>query len=240
MRGGRYMRKNFKRLLLLMGKYKWSFFPIVLLGSLLQAPRETIKAHVFREIINYFVYGETTLNQAIIFGVLFILLSVMIGPFIMYILKFITERVMRNIRIFAYDKVKNMTVKFYEKHHSGDVLSRLNNDVDDMEWATRIHEVLGFHIISIFVTVPYFIYTDWRLAVVIVTTNFIAAFVNVKYAMPIRHQAWGMSDKVAKLSEILTENITGLKIVKMFGLSKFFLRRMDDGMNEVYSAEKNS
>ena len=233
------MLKDVKKLLKLMGKYKWYFFPMVIVASILQAPRETIRTHVFKEIIDYFVYQETTLKQALLLAGLFILLSVVIGPFIMYMLKTIIERVMRNIRIFAYNKVKRMTIRFYEKHHSGDILSRLNNDVDDMEWAMAVHEVLMFHIVASLVVIPYFIYIDWRLAIVVIVTNFIAAFVNLKYAMPIRYKAWNMSDKLAKLSEILTENITGLKIIKMFGLKRFFINRMNDGMDGVYKSEKD-
>ncbi|MBN2851325.1 MAG: ABC transporter ATP-binding protein [Clostridia bacterium] len=233
------MLKDVKKLLKLMGKYKWSFFPIVVLASLLQAPRETIKTEVFREIIDYFVYQKTSLHNTIILAILFVLLSVVIGPLIMYFVKSIMERVMRNIRIFAYDKVKKMTIRFYDKFHSGDIVSRLNNDVDDMEWAMGVHEVLGFHIVASCIVIPYFITIDWRLAAVVVVSNFIAAFVNVKFAMPIRHQSWKMSQKLAKLSEILTENITGLKIVKMFGLKKYFIQKMESGMNEFYSSEKD-
>ncbi|MCK5129917.1 MAG: ABC transporter ATP-binding protein [Clostridiales bacterium] len=232
------MKKDYRNLLRMLGKNKKRYILLTMLELAMATPVPVIRAHSFKLLIDYFVYkGSSDLTEIIILlGVTFSL-SFFIIPITAYFSQRITEVIMRDMRIRTFMKVKQYPVEYFEKFHSGDILARLNRDVDTVKNSMNIFNNFFFHAIAIMVKIPYFVYLDYRLAIFVTVTSLISTWINLKFVQPIRDQTKDRNKMLGKMSEVLTENVTGFRIIKMFGLKKHFTKKLDNKMDEIYDAE---
>ncbi|MFA7674275.1 MAG: ABC transporter ATP-binding protein [Clostridia bacterium] len=232
------MIKDIKKLFTYFGNNKGKFVLWLFISLIVHTPRYVIRAHAFKLIVDYFVYRQQDqLYNTIAVMALYLLLSIILVPITAYFNSKVSELIMRDIRVSVYNQIKKLPIDYYEKNHSGDILARVNRDVNAIKTAMSTIDNFLFHSMSVFFVIPYFIYLDYRLAIAVTITSFAAAFVNLKFVEPIRKLSKEKNEKLAKLSEILTEHITGFNIVKIFNLKKYFGKRLDTKMDDIYSSE---
>lgn len=232
------MKKDYGSLLRMLGNKKKKYVFFTMLELIVHTPTPILRAHSYKLLIDYFVYkGSSGLTEIIILLGASLLLHFFFVPLTAYFSQKVVEMIMKDMRIRTFRKVKKYPVAYFEKFHSGDILARLNRDVDTVKTSMGIFNNFFFHAISILIKIPYFIYLDYRLAIFITVTSFISTWINLKFVQPIREQTKERNEKLAKMSEVLTENVTGFKIIKMFGLKKHFTHKLDDEMEEIYNAE---
>lgn len=232
------MIRDFKRFFHYLGRNRIRFIAMTLLATVIHVPRYVLRAHSFKLLIDYFVYrNQNLLKETIIFMSIYLVLSLFLVPLTHYLSNKVSEVIMKDIRIMVFERIKGLPVGFFEKNHSGDIMARVNRDIGTIRNAMNVFDNTCFHVLSVFTVIPYFIYLDYRLAVVVVVTNLIAAFINLKFVQPIRNQSKARNSRLAKLSKTLTETITGFRIVRMFGLETHFEKDLDEKMDDIYDTE---
>lgn len=240
------MKNDYKRLFSIMGKRKLKFIFTILIANLIHTPRSTIQAHLFGLIINYFVYRSgfadkaaenAALLEIVVILIIFFIQSAILTPLTMHLGARVKEYIVMDMKIEAFERIKSYPVSYFEKFHSGDILARVNRDIDSVRQALHDLDNFNFHFMSIFIVLPYFIYLDIRLGAVLLACSIVTAYVNLKFIQPIRNQMKERNKKLAEMSKVLSENVTGFRIVKMFNLRKFFNNKMDEKMDKIYNSE---
>ncbi len=132
------------------------------------------------------------------------------------------QRVMRDIRLKLYNKFQSLDLDYFSRKRSGELISRITNDVAMVENAVSsgftdlVYQSLQ---ILLFSCIIIFIY--WRLAIVaILMIPFISTPI-VLVGRRLRKISRETQEKMADINSLLVETITGVRIVRAFGAEKY-------------------
>jgi ABC-type multidrug transport system fused ATPase/permease subunit len=122
-----------------------------------------------------------------------------------------------DIRKRLFDSLLVQSPRFYSKRASGEITSRLNNDVRAVEYlASQALFELTATFLQIAVSMGLLFYLSWKLTLVIlalVVTMFAAVTVNMNAHKKVRKR---ISEKWGRILGFLQENMTNIKVVKAF------------------------
>ena len=132
------------------------------------------------------------------------------------------QRVMRDIRLRLYEKFQSLDLDYFSQKRSGELISRITNDVGVVENAVSYgfsDLVYQTFQIILFSFIVLFIY--WRLAIVaILMIPFISTPI-VLVGRRLRKISRETQEKMADINSLLVETITGVRIVRAFGAEKY-------------------
>ncbi len=155
----------------------------------------------------------------------------------------IGQRVMFDLRTYLYRHVQSLSLRFFTSVKTGEIMSRLNNDV------SGISRVLGdtltqtVALVFVLLTTVILIFTlDWRLATlsVVLAPIFLAPtrrVGNIRYDLQRETQ-----EKQADLTSIMQEtlNISGYVLLKSFGRENYEAQRFTEKNRELMAVQVRS
>ncbi|MDD2866071.1 MAG: ABC transporter ATP-binding protein [Candidatus Omnitrophota bacterium] len=128
------------------------------------------------------------------------------------------QRVMRDMRIMLYKKYQSLDLEYFTRKRSGELISRITNDVGNVENAVSygftdlVYQTLQ---IVLFSAIVLFIY--WRLAIVAIMMVPFISIPIVLVGKKLRKISTSTQEKVADINSLLIETISGVRIVRAFG-----------------------
>jgi len=189
----------------------------------------------FKTLIDYFInFQKDMLTRVLIEVSVLVALIVLLEPILVIKKAAIIEECMQHIRVKSYNHVRKLPVSYFDKHHSGDLISRMNKDIESTKKVIEGIEHFIIAIISLFFMIPYFIYLDTRFAAIAITMSVVMAIINIKYIKPMRNKSKEIHKETAILAEAITENITGFRVIKLFLLKSLFLSKFDERIDNIY------
>jgi ATP-binding cassette subfamily B protein len=202
-----------------------------------------VPALVFKELIDYLADpGDGFLPVALLVGasVLAAILGGLIGVAQSYLSERISQGIIFDLRGQVFDSLLRQSVGFYTSNRGGDVLSRINNDVNGIEDVVA-DTVLGLvrNAVVAASTLALMFVFDWQLTLV-------ALLVIPAAALPMRraghkvYEAQGrvqrrLSEMTAYLQEVL--GISGAMLVKAFTAERAERARFRGQNDELRSLE---
>jgi ATP-binding cassette subfamily B protein len=168
------------------------------------------------------------------FGTLLVLNLISVGQ--SYLNSVISKNIIRDLRAGMYSHLQNMSLKFFSDVQTGEISSRINNDIGGIESVFSNTFIQIFQGIFVFVTTAATLfYTNWKLAIISLLTLplFLAPTKKVgkmRWKIATQTQA-----KLAELTSIITEtlNVSGSMLIKIFTKEKEKCREFEDVNNEV-------
>jgi len=139
-----------------------------------------------------------------------------------YFMKFIGYKVITKIREDLYEHVLFLPVGFFLTKSTGELTSRVMNDIEMMR--DMISKELADFFQGIFLMFGYIgivFYLDWRLALISMTVFPFVSVPIVKFAKGLKKVSKKSRIKVADMSSMLIETITSIRVVKAFGMEPF-------------------
>lgn len=195
-------------------------------------------AFAMKQVVDYFTIGDAgSLRTAIGVGVGLVVGGVSLFPFLTHLCNAERERIMRDIRVRLFRHLQVLPVAYYERQHSGDVLSRVNKDTEEFSEALFALEASVGMTAGLLTIIPYLLVMDWRFGLIGMAVSAIAATVNLRYIKPMRDESRTIHEKTAALAEAVTESVTGFDVIKSYGLAALFLGRFDSQLAEVVRAQ---
>ncbi len=149
------------------------------------------------------------------------------------------EGVIYDLRVSLYDHLQKMSLRFYTNTRTGELMSRLNNDVIDAQRAISNTIVdIATNLITVVATLGVMLTLEWRLTIlgIAVLPAFIilARRVGRTLRRIAREQMKYNSQMNAMMNETL--NISGSLLVKLFGRRTMEVSRFDDRAEKVRDA----
>lgn len=135
-----------------------------------------------------------------------------------YITLVISQETVAKIRKDAFDKLQLLPVKYYDTNQSGDIVSRITNDVDLISnvLATFIVEIIQSVITLVGSLVMMFV-LNWSLAIIVLLFVPLMLYFTKKIAQITRKGYIAQQKHLGNLNGIVEESITGLKVIKLYG-----------------------
>ena len=131
-----------------------------------------------------------------------------------------------DLRDEVYAKVIQQPVGFFHHHPVGRVISAVITDLEQMRSAFSDYLADFFRqLFSLVVFVLVLLVINWKLAVGSAVLVPLVVWPVGKLARRIRHSTQRSRSRLAELSQILQETISGNRVVKAFGMERFEIRK---------------
>ncbi|MFQ6011721.1 MAG: ABC transporter ATP-binding protein, partial [Nitrososphaerales archaeon] len=143
-----------------------------------------------------------------------------------YDLALSSQRAIHDLRMNFYDHLQHLHITFFEKRHTGDLVSRVTNDVDDIDdMITHGATVLGVQLIMLVGGFIALFYLNFSLTLLVLITFPILAAI-VRYSRKrIRAASRIVKETTGEMAARAEETIAGMRIVKAFTREKFEVER---------------
>ncbi len=229
-------RSTFVRIFSFMNKGLKAYFISLIMLSLFGVTIQILIAMLFKDMFNAIAINDYKLMVTFVKNDMIIILSC----FIIYpIFAFTINRTIAittgNIRKIVYDKLSKLPLSYFKNHHSGDLVSRMTNDISETE---KLYDQVFFQIIFSLVvaigTLAYMIYLNWIMGLVTIIGAGITLLVNLYYAKILRLLSTGVQEKLAKLNESLTNLLDGVHVIRCFNLQSLIFKKYYHKNKDVY------
>ena len=136
-----------------------------------------------------------------------------------------------DLRCALYAHLQRMSLRFYTTNKSGELVSRLNNDVVGAQNAvTNTLVDVVTNVISVAATVAVMLALEWRLTLLGMAVLPAFLLLGKRFAKALRETSRTLMEHNARLGAIMNEtlNISGMLLVKLFGRRREEQRRFGD------------
>ncbi|WP_420630913.1 ABC transporter ATP-binding protein [Candidatus Leptofilum sp.] len=152
-------------------------------------------------------------------------------------LAFVGEKVIAHIRVQIYTHLQSLSLKYFADHRTGEVVSRLTNDVSQLQTAVTDNLVaLLRQAITLIGAAILLFWLNWRLTLIILTGIPIISLTMVFLGRQIRKAAKAVQDALAESANVVEETVSGIRIVKSFVRESHEIGRFSARVNDVYEA----
>ena len=146
----------------------------------------------------------------------------------------IRNNVIRDIRKKMYDQLLNRPLNFINKFKKGDIVSRITNDLIEIEWSIMgVLELFIKEPIHIIVFLISLTYISPELTLISLIFLPITGFIITKLSSALKRNSLLSQNKIAELISIIEEAITNLKIIKAFNANEFSSKNFDSNNEEL-------
>jgi len=153
-----------------------------------------------------------------------------------YLNSLVSKSIIRDLRANMYNHLQHMSISFFSNAKTGEITSRINNDIGGIEsiFSNTFIQLLSGIFIFLTTAITLF-YTNWILAIVSLLTLPLFVVPTRKVGKSRWKIALEAQSKLAELTNIITEtlNISGILLIKLFTKEKEKFKEFEDINNEV-------
>jgi len=143
-----------------------------------------------------------------------------------YFMSDVGQRVIRDIRNSLFKKVQNLSLDYFTQKRSGELISRITNDVRVVENALSYGlsdmAYQSFQV-AIFSFAAFYIY--WKMGLIVFVVVPVLVLPIVQVGRKLRKLAKISQEKMADINTSLVETISGIRIVKAFSKENYEVER---------------
>ena len=173
-------------------------------------------------------------KKEMLFGILGIMLGLTIVRSILkyiYPLYFeqVSQDVIFDIRNEMYKKIMDLDFSFFDKHRTGDIMSRMSGDIEMVRhFVAGIVKMLVENILMFIFAVALMMSINVYLTLIVISVTPLVAFVTVKLFKEIKEKFRIIRESLSKLNSTVQENIGGNRIVKAFAREDYEIYKFEE------------
>ncbi len=225
----------------LMGYYR-PYLPLLFLSMVLVLVINAavlIKPYIIKNVIDSYITKGIN-DRAVLWttGVIYFVIVVIGAVFTYaqsYLLTYIGQKIMFNIRNSLFTHIQNMSMTFFDKNSTGRILTRVTNDVEalnDLFSGVLVNLFRDFvMVIGIVATMAFM---DFRLMLVSISCIPLIVLATIIYRIAARKNFIRMKSMIARINGFLAENISGMKLVQIFHREKEKYRELEELDREYF------
>jgi subfamily B ATP-binding cassette protein MsbA len=154
-----------------------------------------------------------------------------------YFMGYVGQRIVNDIRDRLYAHIQSLSFSFFTRTPTGVIMSRIVNDVNMVQGAlTKAPASLVQGVLTMVTLIGYIFYLNWKLAAFSVIVLPFAGIAFSKFSRRFRRTSTRMQEQVGGLASHLHETITGIRIVKAFGMEEYESRRFAAKNRELFNS----
>lgn len=152
-----------------------------------------------------------------------------------YLMNDVSQKIMRDIRAQLYEKIQHLSLDYFSKKRTGELISRITNDVQTIENAISYAVTDMFRqpfLIVMFITMVFMIY--FKAALILFIMFPLIAWPMAVIGKKLRKLAKGSQEKMADINSHLLETISGVRVVKAFCTEEYEINRFKNQNHDFY------
>ncbi|POZ56132.1 putative ABC transporter ATP-binding protein [Lysinibacillus sphaericus] len=135
-----------------------------------------------------------------------------------YVMIHVAMKTIRTLRLELFKKLQTLTVKFFDQRALGDLMSRVTNDIDNLNTALAqsVTQIVSSILTVIGVSIAMFV-LSWQLAIVTLIIIPLIVFTTKQIVKRSSKNYAARQRDLGKLNGTIEEMITGAEVVTLFG-----------------------
>lgn len=194
-----------------------------------------VEAYALKYILDATVSGQM---QTLITGAAIMLVgalaTVVLAPIFRWMYNSCAHLTAAEVRLEVFSHLARLPISYFERSHSGDIISRVTNDTTLMVdvYTHKLRRFLA-PTISGTISAVAMLLLDWRIACALILFNFLSAYVNTRFARPIRRVSDSIQRNVGTMTEKLIDLLAGFSIIRLFHLERFIVDAYEETNREA-------
>lgn len=145
-----------------------------------------------------------------------------------YLMSFVGQHVIIDIRSEVFRKLQRLSMSFYDKNKTGTIMSYVTNDVNALQGAMVDNTIeLVTEGIILVGSVCAMIYLDWKLTLFTILTFPVVLYFMNFFGKKIRRSGGQIQEATADITSVLQESVSSARVVKSFVREQYEIERFE-------------
>jgi ATP-binding cassette subfamily B multidrug efflux pump len=154
-----------------------------------------------------------------------------------YLLEFVGQRVMQDIRLTLFKRMQSQALPFFDRHPVGRLVTRVTNDIENLNEMFKSVMITIFKDFLILTgIIGVLLYLNWRLALLCFTLIPFIFGLTFLFSSMARDAFRELRAKVAKINAFLQERLSGMRLIQLFAREAFQMSAFERINQENYLA----
>ncbi|MCO0597581.1 ABC transporter ATP-binding protein/permease [Peribacillus butanolivorans] len=214
---------------------KWKFSSLIicimLFISLLEFSIPQLTQYTIDKIIPEKKYDSLIWVGTGILGAAILL--ALLNYFNSYIVSKVGQKAIMDLRNSMYEHIQRLDMKFFDKNRTGDLMSRLTNDVNLLQQliSSSMLQVVTDTVTFVAVAV-YMLFINWKLTIVLLFTFPFMFYITRVFGKRIRMSFRSVQSSAGDISNQLQDSISGMRLIQSFTNEEFESKRFAERNHE--------
>lgn len=217
-------------------KMPLSIFAVALVLDALVFPVvQLILSYAQKYLVNAVEYQNTSLMRYVyILAIVIVFFVVVVNPLAEYFKDKAVHQYHANLQTEVSRRLLSFKHSFFEATHSGEVLTKLNSDMDQVigiyRWSFHRFLLAVFYGIGSIVTM---FFLSWQMAIVVIAFAIFETWLITKLSGRIQELSKYIQEKIGVTNEILLDIVKMTKFIRIFSIHKFIQKKYSEATTEV-------
>ena len=145
-----------------------------------------------------------------------------------YLMSYVGQHVIIDIRSEVFHKLQRLSMSFYDKNKTGTIMSYVTNDVNALQGAMVDNTIeLITESIILIGSILAMIYLDWKLTLFTILTFPVVLYFMNFFGKKIRRSGGMIQEATADITSVLQESVSSARVVKSFVREKYEIQRFE-------------
>lgn len=154
-----------------------------------------------------------------------------------YLMSYVGQSIIKDLREEMFSRLEDMSVGFFVRHSTGELLSRMNNDVSLVQGAmTNAITAAIRDALTVVGLVFVVFYRDFWLALIAMVVFPLAVYPLLQFGRRLRRYSRRMLVSLEDITQRLNETISGIRIVKAFAMEDYERSKFNDVNQTLFNA----
>ena len=158
-----------------------------------------------------------------------------------YLISYVSYKAVRDIRNEFYAKLQSLSLSFYSTNKTGEIISRVTNDVNKLQRAIVDTSIsLVYKSLTFLGGIGYLFYLNAQLTLFLVIMLPAMTYILKRFNTKIRKVSRDVQMKIANVSDVLQETLSAIRVVKSFGREEYEYERFSKQNQANFKAKKKN
>ena len=208
-----------------MPKNRLIYWLSLIVGSLMFPLMQMLLSLTQKNLVNAIEFDNADyMVNVYLFSGLILFLVVIIHPFSLFYMEKSVYTFMRKFRSYAVKKLLSFPLSFFEETHTGDIINRINGDLE--KFTSLYNAVLARFFTAIFygmISIIVMSFLSWQLSLVIIILAVIETYAMAKISVKIRASTENIREETGKANRLFFDLLKNLRFIRMSSISDILL-----------------
>ncbi len=152
-----------------------------------------------------------------------------------YLVSSISERLVANIRKQVYAHLQTLSLMFFHRRRTGEIMSRVTTDVVVVQngLTTNVLTLLQ-QVVTLIGSFVIIVLIDWRLTLLIMTLVPLVILSAMFFGRRFRGLTRDVQEELGEVNTILEETLSAMRVVKSFAREPYEIQRFHEGVEKAF------
>ena len=233
---------DYKRLILFIKPY-WKRLGLAIVCIVLSAAANLYVPWIIKDMVDKVLMDKDMMLLNIIAGGI-VVVFLFRGIFYYgqsYLVSYIAQSVIIDVRELLYIKFQKLQLSYYEKKQTGTIMSYITNDVAALQAALVDSLIEMVTELSILIgSLIMMFYLDWKLSIVTLVVVPVIGQAMKVFGRKLKMSGALIQERTAEITSLLQESISGVRVVKSFAREDYEIKRFQNQNDLNFRANMKS